>query len=425
MFKNRSIKIKLIGAFSVTALLIIMLSYFNVQAIGRIHDSFSDIMDDHLPRLVILQSMRVTAVRVDNETTAYQGLTRGAEAETRKNALLAHLDKLTDQEKDYLILVNRGHGHEKNEILAGFKTISAAKERTVNAVFELIALKEQQAQANQIAAKETELHTAETTLQATLTENIEHDLQTIRTDDARADAQVNQIALAALLTAGVGSIFAIGVGLVISIGVARNIQKLRVGSARIAGGDFSSQIEVKSQDELGDLARSFNQMSASLRASYSRLALEKERDEILLESMNEGMVALDAKGNIVLMNSVAAEMLHIENKQAVTGKNLAGTITLFSQGGKLLAPGELPSSLTLQNGETINQAYGYHTSDKRTVLLNIASSPVKFENKVGGAILILRDVTKEREVDRMKTEFISLASHQLRTPLSAIKWFGA
>lgn len=423
MFKNRSIKLKLIGAFLVTVGLVMVLSYFNVLAIGRIHNSFADIMDNHLPQLTTLQAMQVTATKIDKETTAYEGLTRGSQAEQRKNALLASLDKLGDQEKDYLVLVNRADTDERDEMLAGLKTISTARERTVNAIFELIVLKEQQAPASQIAAKETELAVAEATLQSTLTENIEQDLQIVRTENARADAEVGQIALAAVVTASAGSVFAVAVGLAISISIAHNIKKLKVSSARIAGGDFSSQIEISTNDELGELAKSFNQMSASLRASYSRLALEKERDEILLESMSEGMVALDAKGNIVLINSIAAGMLGFKSKQAVIGKKLAESVTFYGTNGKALEWPTLPSSITLQTAETNSQVLEYRTAGKQKVLLNVASSPVKLEGKVSGAILVLRDVTKEKEVDRMKTEFISLASHQLRTPLSAIKWF--
>jgi PAS domain S-box-containing protein len=198
------------------------------------------------------------------------------------------------------------------------------------------------------------------------------------------------------------------------------LQNLNLQAQRIAGGDFSSQIEVSSDDELGELAVAFNKMSASLRSSYRRLALEKERDETLLESMNEGMVALDEQGKIVLINSVAVDMFGLDPK--ATNVSFAEKVSLLSQQGKDVSPEMLPSN-ALATGEAAEGVYMLKNEGEHKVLVNISASPIKLEERVAGAILVIRDVTKEKEVDRMKTEFISLASHQLRTPLSAIKWF--
>jgi signal transduction histidine kinase len=198
------------------------------------------------------------------------------------------------------------------------------------------------------------------------------------------------------------------------------LQYLNMQAQRIAGGDFSSQIEVSSDDELGELATAFNKMLVSLRSSYLRLALEKERDETLLESMNEGMIALDNHGKIVLINSVASSTFGLDpNTKDVS---FLDTVPLLSQQGKVIPPETLPTS-ALQTGEIVDSVYMFRENETHKVLLNVSASPIKIEGRVAGAILVIRDVTKEKEVDRMKTEFISLASHQLRTPLSAIKWF--
>ncbi len=232
--------------------------------------------------------------------------------------------------------------------------------------------------------------------------------------------RVEQITLLTILWSALAGVIATLLGLVVSVSVGRNVKKLKDGSTRLASGDFSSQITVDSRDELGQLAASFNQMSTSLRASYLRLALEKERDETLLESMSEGMVALDDKGNIALINSVAAMLLNVDTK--ARGSSFDTSIALLTQAGKPIAPENAPTT-TLRTGQPINEVFSIQTQDKHRLLINIASSPVKLNDQIAGAILIMRDVTKEKEVDRMKTEFISLASHQLRTPLSAIKWF--
>lgn len=419
-----SLKVKLVGAFLLTTLLVALLSYLNTQAIQQTRQSFSDIVEDNTPRLNILQDMRVVATRLDKETSLYElGENTSSSSEQQKNALLADLDKLTDLEKDYQILIAQNDDEKKREeITTNFKLVSAAKQQTVNAVFELIALKEQLASSEAIQVKEADLVKAELQLEKAIASIIGQDLDAIEREKERTNALVEQMTLLAISGSVAAMLFAIVVGLSIAISVARNVNRLKVGSAKLAGGDFSSQIEVTSHDELGELATAFNKMSASLRSSYLRLALEKERDETLLESMSEGMIALDDQGKIVLINSVALSMFSLD-KQA-RNVSFAESVPLLNQEGKPAAPETLPTSI-LTTGEVLNQVYSITQNDAaaRKTLLNISASPIKLEGRIAGAILVVRDVTKEREVDRMKTEFISLASHQLRTPLSAIKWF--
>lgn len=417
-----SLKTKLVGAFLLTAFLVAGLSYFNVQSIQQTRDSFADLVDNHMPRLSILQDMRVIATRLDKETTLYESSESNVTTvEEQKNALLADLDKLTDLEKDYKILINQNEEpSEVEEITTNFKPVSAAKDATVNTVFELITLKEQRAADNAIKAKEAELVKVETQLERAIAVAIEQDLTSVKQENLETNARVEQVTLLAIIGSIFASLFAVIVGLAIAISVSRNVNKLKVGSARLAGGDFSNQIEVSSRDELGELAVAFNKMSVSLRSSYLRLALEKERDETLLESMNEGMVALDEQGKIVLINSVAIAMFGLDPK--VTNVSFLEKVLLLSQQGKDVPPEMLPTN-TLQTGEIVDSVYTLKGDGTHKVLVNISASPIKLENRVAGAILVIRDVTKEKEVDRMKTEFISLASHQLRTPLSAIKWF--
>lgn len=417
-----SLKVKLVGAFLLTALMVIVLSYFSVQAIRQTRNSFTELVDTHMPQLNILQNMRVIAIRLDKETSLYKSSENSAAiTEQQKNSLLANLDKLTDQEKNYQILIAQNESTiEREEMKTSFRPVITAKQQTINVVFELITLKEQRASITAIQAKEAQLDDVETQLERAIASTIERDQVAIEQENNETNARVEQITLLAIVGSVIASLFAVVVGLAMGISVARNVNKLKIGSTKLAAGDFSSQIQVSSHDELGELATAFNKMSTSLRSSYLRIALEKERDETLLESMNEGMVALDEQGKIVLMNSVASSMFGLDPE--AKSISFLNEVPLLSEQGKAAPPETLPTS-ALQTGETVNSVYMFQEDDTHKVLLSISASPIKIEDRVAGAILIIRNVTKEKEVDRMKTEFISLASHQLRTPLSAIKWF--
>ncbi len=105
------------------------------------------------------------------------------------------------------------------------------------------------------------------------------------------------------------------------------------------------------------------------------------------------------------------------------GKLLCKTFVLYDEKGNVVPEEEFPICITLKTEGEISRMLFFVRKDGRKISLNITTTPIKQRDQIIGAIGVVRDITKEREVDRMKTEFISLASHQLRTPLSAIKWF--
>jgi signal transduction histidine kinase len=211
-------------------------------------------------------------------------------------------------------------------------------------------------------------------------------------------------------------------GTIVILKVIRQLRKLKDEAGRFANGDLSRKIEVSGTDEVGQLALAFNQMSDRLRASYQRIALEKQRDEILLESMGEGMIALNEKGQVELINDNAIAMLNLKDK--VLGQSVYKAFALHNADGKkLLTARNRPEMLALHSAKPQSDVFSFHLEGQKPLMLHINASPVVIDGKTAGAIVIIRDVTREQEVDRMKTEFISLASHQLRTPLSAIKWY--
>lgn len=418
-----SLKTKLISAFLVTTSLVFLLSYFNLQAIAFVRDSFEEMTENYVPRLTALQEMQTLSVKIAGETTLYQAQAAGSdEAERQKNKLLADLEKLSDREKDYLAAADRSENMAEKADM--FTAVSTTKQQTVDTVFELVTLKEQNALPADIATKETELEDIEQDLERAIALSLEQDLSVIQEKNLAVDTQIQQTTSLSIAVAVAAGALALILGLGISVAISRNLKKLRDGSARIAAGDFTSQIDVRSNDELGQLAGAFNRMSESLRASYQRLEVEKRRDEAILQNMGEGLIAVNEEGNIVLINQIAADLFDLGEPATLEGKRIYDLFELFSLDKKPLSTEQTPTFVTISSGSAVNDVFGFHKEKEgRQILVNISSSPIMVDGKVAGAIILLRDVTKEREVDRMKTEFISLASHQLRTPLSAIKWF--
>lgn len=216
------------------------------------------------------------------------------------------------------------------------------------------------------------------------------------------------------------------------------IQRLTQVALRIRHGDLKQRVKVESRDEIGLLGSAFNEMTNELAAANAALeqkvfqrtkALNQKlveleaahaKDNAILGSIGDGLIVTDANGHILLINALAAELLGAELSTA-KGKNVT-EITLYDETEQPLSPSVHPITFTLATGrKVVQEVKAIQGNVKRA--LNIIATPVVQQGRIIGAIQTVHDITKEKEIDRMKTEFISIASHQLRTPLSAISWF--
>jgi PAS domain S-box-containing protein len=150
---------------------------------------------------------------------------------------------------------------------------------------------------------------------------------------------------------------------------------------------------------------------------------DKAHDEALLNSIGEGVIATDADGNIVLINQQAQLMLGIPESRAL-GRHFGKVWHIENDAGERLAPEEYPIYTALHGGKKVRSSdHWYYSHPHNRFPAAATASPIIFNKKIIGAVVVLRNITKERETDRAKSEFVSLVSHQLRTPLTAIKLF--
>jgi PAS domain S-box-containing protein len=153
---------------------------------------------------------------------------------------------------------------------------------------------------------------------------------------------------------------------------------------------------------------------------------EKVRREALLESIGEGMVACDKDGTVEFMNKAAETMTGWKNEDII-GKKFFKAIIVQDELEQEI-PRELrPLRQALSTGKkvtssTIHPLY-FIRKNKTKFPVAVVTAPVILDKTITGAIMVFRDITREWDIDRSKTEFVSLASHQLRTPLSTISWY--
>jgi PAS domain S-box-containing protein len=163
-------------------------------------------------------------------------------------------------------------------------------------------------------------------------------------------------------------------------------------------------------------------MSATPDASRN-LAEEKAKSDALLNSIGEGVIGYNDGGEVTFVNRQTLVMLGYTQEEMV-GRPVFHTIKLEDESGKEIAVNQRPSHIALSTAKRfVSTDLVFVRKNGTKFPAAITASPIVLGKRIIGGVSVFRDITLEKQIDRMKTEFISLASHQLRTPLSAIKWF--
>ncbi len=144
--------------------------------------------------------------------------------------------------------------------------------------------------------------------------------------------------------------------------------------------------------------------------------------EALFNSIGDGAIATDEFGHITKINHVALDLLGYKESDAL-GRWFPRVIVAFEEGGEKLDMIDRGFTQAFLTGKPVTQKVWYRRKDDTLMPVSSTISPLVLSGRPIGAIAIFRDISREYEIDRMKSDFISLASHQLRTPLSAIKTY--
>lgn len=201
--------------------------------------------------------------------------------------------------------------------------------------------------------------------------------------------------------------------------VLRNIFKLKRYADEIKKGKLDTKIDIKTEDEIGELAASFNQMVKKL--LESRRHIEKNMEDLsrehsklssLVEGVRLGVVMVDLNLNVILANSAAKSVVSgspdkdfsfKELSKKIKGKmDVSQALSYYVKSGKFL---------NIQEAMINDRYFRFFMSPVRDIA----------EKVFIGAVMVMEDITEEKELDKMRTEIISITSHQLRTPSTIVK----
>lgn len=252
------------------------------------------------------------------------------------------------------------------------------------------------------------------------------ELAVVTTSPAGAAASVRESLFRTLFLVALGAAAA-GLALATLLGerIGAGLRTLTVAARGIQRGDLSVRANVTSDDEVGELGAAFDTMAGSietlaadLRRAAADEARQRGRVEAIVAGMGEALVAVDADGTVAVFNHAAEALTGVPAADAI-GRPAVDVLALVSPDGEDLTPRlARPATAPWGGPAEVVRSTGEH------VPVAVSAGGLRASTgELDGAVLVLRDMRREREIEQMKTDFLSNISHELRTPLTPIKGY--
>ncbi|MFV0504569.1 MAG: ATP-binding protein [Lachnospirales bacterium] len=219
-----------------------------------------------------------------------------------------------------------------------------------------------------------------------------------RTDASNSSESVFSMAQTLFISVVIALVLTAILGYLLSETITTPITELTKKAKELASGNLDEEVKVYSTDEIGQLTDSFNFMTKELKHNIESIETEKNKFEVILHSMSDGVIAYDSFGNVIHVNNASNELLNINASRY----NLQKLMSYFNLDFKLL-----------NKDATISV-------EDRYITINV-NHYMDYSDNTTGTLIVIQDITKHKKLDNMRKEFVANVSHELRTPLTTVK----
>ncbi len=219
--------------------------------------------------------------------------------------------------------------------------------------------------------------------------------------------QLNDINQIFIVGTGISLIITVILGFFIARTITKPITDMRNQTVEMSKGNYTQRVKIYGNDEIGELALAFNNLSKRVQEAQANTESEKRRLDSVITHMSDGVIATDRRGRVRIINDMALKMLG-KSKEEVSGHFIFDVI-------------DLSEDFTLEELNENNDSFLLDINEEEGIIVRVNfSTIVQATGFVTGYIAVLHDVTEQQQIERERREFVANVSHELRTPLTSM-----